>query len=156
MTTLVLELAPRPLLQHKLRLLIQALQPSRTADKAFSLVSTSYSVFQLDTNISLVFKKKQRHQLHKSIKIPPFCRTRQRDEIMLPHEGTFLSEYEVLSLKLLLSNMKETTFQTLNRMIYKLANIGTVNATAWHFGHESLDKTNLFTVMFKKSICKAF
>ncbi len=57
MTTLVLELAPHPLLQHKLRLLIHALQRTTHPDKAVSLVSTGYSVFQLDTNISLVFKK---------------------------------------------------------------------------------------------------
>jgi hypothetical protein len=59
------------LLQHKLKLLIHALWRGPTADKVVSLVITSYALFELDKNISIVYKKQQWHILHKSIQTPP-------------------------------------------------------------------------------------
>jgi hypothetical protein len=54
---LLAELAPLPLLQHKLRLLIHALRRGPTAEKSSDLATTCFALFQLDKNISIVYKK---------------------------------------------------------------------------------------------------
>ncbi len=61
------DLAPFPMLQHKLRVLIQALQRPPTEDKFVGLATKCYALFQLDKKISFVYKKHQRNRLHKSI-----------------------------------------------------------------------------------------
>jgi hypothetical protein len=43
----------------------------------------------------------------------------KRDEIMLPQRDTFFNACKVLSLNLLPSTIKETTFQILNKTIWK-------------------------------------
>jgi hypothetical protein len=55
------------MLQHKLRVLIQALQRPPTEDKFVGLATKCYALFQLDKKISFVYKKHQRNRLHKSI-----------------------------------------------------------------------------------------
>ncbi len=52
-----------------------------------------YALFQLDKNISIVYRKQQRDRLHNSIQIPPSYDTRQRDCITLPRRETFLKSY---------------------------------------------------------------
>jgi hypothetical protein len=53
---LLADLAPFLLLQHKVRLLIQALRRGPTAEKVVVLATTGYALFQLDKNISIVLK----------------------------------------------------------------------------------------------------
>jgi hypothetical protein len=50
--------------------------------------------------------------------MPPSYSTRQRDGLALPRRDTFLNAYKVLSLSLLPSKTKETTFQVLNRTVW--------------------------------------
>jgi hypothetical protein len=50
--------------------------------------------------------------------MPPSYLTRQRDGLMLPRRDTFLNAYKILSMSLLPSKTKETTFQVLNRTIW--------------------------------------
>ncbi len=77
-----------------------------------------YSLFQLDKNISIVYKEQQRQWLHKSIQTPLSYGTCQRDGIMLPQRDTFLNAYKVLSFNMLLYKTKETKFQILNSTIW--------------------------------------
>jgi hypothetical protein len=64
------ELVPYPRLQHKLRLLINTLCRSPTADKLVSPATTAYALFQLNKNMSIVYKKQQRLKLHQEILTP--------------------------------------------------------------------------------------
>ncbi len=50
--------------------------------------------------------------------MPPSYLTCLRDGLMLPRRDTFLNAYKILSLSLLPSKTKETTFQILNRTIW--------------------------------------
>jgi hypothetical protein len=50
------DLAPFSLLQHNLRLLIQALPRNITVDKTVGLATMGYAIFQLYKNISIVNK----------------------------------------------------------------------------------------------------
>jgi hypothetical protein len=50
-----------------------------------SLVTTRYSLFWLDKNISLIYKNQQRPRLYKTIQTPPT----QQDGIMLPERTHF-------------------------------------------------------------------
>jgi hypothetical protein len=72
------------IIQHKLRLLICALQRNPTVDKIISPATTGYALFQLDKNISIVYRKQQRDRLHNSVQTIPFYGTRQRDGITVP------------------------------------------------------------------------
>ncbi len=49
------------------QLLTWAYRHCPTADKAANLVMMGYSLFQLDKNISWIYKKQQRHRLHKTL-----------------------------------------------------------------------------------------
>jgi hypothetical protein len=86
---LMQNLAPYPLLQLKLGLLNWTLGCVPTADKVVCLVTIGYSLFQLDQHISLVYKRKQRQRLHRTIQtLPSTC---QRDGIMFPHKEAYFA-----------------------------------------------------------------
>jgi hypothetical protein len=112
---LIADLTPYPHLQHKLCLLINSLRCAPVVDKfATSTTTTASSLFCLDKNLSQVYKKQQRHKLHKTIQVPPSYSTR-RDGITLPQRVTFLNAYKVLHMSLLPFKTKETV---LNRTIW--------------------------------------
>jgi hypothetical protein len=50
--------------------------------------------------------------------MPPSYAKRQREGLALPRRDTFLNAFKVLSLSLLPSKTKETTFQVLNRTVW--------------------------------------
>jgi hypothetical protein len=88
-------------------------------DKTVGLATMGYALSKLDKNITIICRKLQNDKLHKSIlQAPPSYGTCQRDGIVLPRKETFLSAYKVLSLSMLPSEMKETTFKVLNRTIW--------------------------------------
>jgi hypothetical protein len=105
------------MLQHKLRVL-QAPRKCPIEKMVVSLATTGYSLFQLDKNTSIIYKKQQKLQLHKIVKTPPSYRKRHGDGITLPQKDTFLNAYKVLFLNLLPFKIKETTFQVLTRTIW--------------------------------------
>jgi hypothetical protein len=113
---LMQELCPFPQLQLKLWLM--KLRWGPTADKVISLATTFYSLFQLDKNRSIVYKNQQRQQPHKSIQTPLSYGTQQQDGVMPPQRVNFLNAYKVLSLSMLPTKTKETTFHILNRPIW--------------------------------------
>ncbi len=63
-------------------------------------------------------QKQQWLHLHKTIQTPPSYETWQWDGTLLPQRETFLNAYKVLSLGLLPSKTKETTFQALFSRIW--------------------------------------
>jgi hypothetical protein len=112
------DLAAYPHLQHKLRLFVRVFWRGPIADKLNCQVTAASSLFLVEKNLSQIFRKQLRHQLHKKIDMPPSYATRWRDGLALPRRDTFLNAYEVLSLSLLPSKTKETTFQVLNRTVW--------------------------------------
>jgi hypothetical protein len=112
------DLAVYPHLQHKLHLFARAFRRGPIADKLNCQVTAASSRFLVEKNLSQIFRKQLRHQLHKKIDIPPSYSTRQRDGLALHRRDTFLNAYKVLSLSLLPSKTKETTFQVLNRTVW--------------------------------------
>jgi hypothetical protein len=107
-----------PHLQHKLRLFVRNFRRAPIADKMSCPATAGSSFFIVDKNLSQIFRRQLRHQLHKKMDMPPSYLTRQRDGVMLPRRDTFLNAYKVLSMPLLPSKTKETTFQILNRTIW--------------------------------------
>ncbi len=112
------ELAIFPHLQHKLRLFVRVFRRGPIVDKLVCPVTAASSLFLVEKNLSQIFRQQLRHQLHKKIDMPLSYLTRQRDGLMLPRRDTFLNAYKVLSMSLLPSKTKETTFQILNRTIW--------------------------------------
>ncbi len=112
------ELAIFPHLQHKLRLFVRVFHRGPIVDKLVCPVTAASSLFPVEKNLSQIFRRQLRHQLHKKIDMPTSYLTRQRDGLMLPRRDTFLNAYKVLSMSLLPSKTKETTFQILNRTIW--------------------------------------
>jgi hypothetical protein len=107
-----------PHLQHKLRLFVRNFRRAPIADKMVCPATAGSSFFLVEKNLSQIFRRQLRHQLHKKMDMPPSYLTRQRDGVMLPRRDTFLNAYKVLSMSLLPSKTKETTFQILNRTIW--------------------------------------
>jgi hypothetical protein len=112
------DLAVYPHLRHKLRLFVRVFRWGPTTDKLNCQVTAASSLFLVGKNLSQIFKKQQRHQLHKKIDMPPSYAARQRDGLALPRRDTFLNAYKVLSLSLLPSKTKETVFQVHNRTVW--------------------------------------
>jgi hypothetical protein len=112
------DLAVYPHLQHKLRLFVRDFRRGPIADILNCQVTAASSLFLVEKNLSKIFRKQLRHQLHKKIDMPPSYSTRQRDGLVLPQKDTFLNAYKVLSLSLLPSKTKETTFQALSRTVW--------------------------------------
>jgi hypothetical protein len=112
------DLAVYPHLQHKLPLFVRVFRRGPIADKLTCQVTAASSLFLVEKNLSQILRKQLPHQLHKKIDMPPSYSTRQRDGLSLPRRDTFLNAYKVLSLSLLPSKTKETTFQVLNRTIW--------------------------------------
>jgi hypothetical protein len=112
------ELAIFPHLQHKLHFFARNFRRGPIVDKMVCPVTAGSSLFLVEKNLSQIFRRQLRHQLHKKIDMPPSYLTRQRDSMMLPRRDTFLNAYKVLSMPLLPSKTKETTFQILNRTIW--------------------------------------
>jgi hypothetical protein len=112
------DLTAFPHLQHKLRLFVRNFRRAPIADKMSCPITAGSSFFLVDKNLSQIFRRQLRHQLHKKMDMPPSYLTRQRDGVMLPRRDTFLNAYKVLSMSLLPSKTKETTFQILNRTVW--------------------------------------
>ncbi len=85
------------------------------ADKIVSLITTGYSLFQLEKNISLFYKRQQRQQLHKTIQTPYSYGTRQRDGIMISERDTFLNAYKSSSLTFCHPKQRKLHFKTLGK-----------------------------------------
>jgi hypothetical protein len=107
-----------PHLQHQLRLSVRVFRRGPIADKLICQVTTASSLFLVEKNLSQIFRKQLRHQLHKKIDMPPSYATRQRDRLALPQRDTFLNAYKVLSLSMLPSKTRKTTFQVLNHTVW--------------------------------------
>jgi hypothetical protein len=64
------ELAIFPHLQHKLRLFVRVFRRGPIADKLVCPVTAASSLFLVEKNLSQIFRRQLRHQLHKKIDMP--------------------------------------------------------------------------------------
>jgi hypothetical protein len=74
-------------------------------------VTTLALLFKKDLNISQRYKKLLRHNLHLAMGTPPAFSTRERDEVYVPEQQTFVDAFKVLSLPYMSSKTKEMLFK---------------------------------------------
>jgi hypothetical protein len=109
-------LALYPMLQHKLKVLMQALlkQPFHACPRSNMAILTS-----LDINLSRRYRIKNREILDIVIGVAPSYQTRIRDGLAVrPSQRNFTNAYNILRLPTITSKIRETAFQILNRTIW--------------------------------------
>ncbi len=109
-------LAPYPMLQHKLKALVQALLKQPFHNKYSCPRSNLAILTNLDINLSRRYRIKNRELLDTAIGVAPSYHTRIRDGLAVrPSQRDFTNAYNILRLPTITSKTCETAFQILNR-----------------------------------------
>jgi hypothetical protein len=112
-------LAPYPMLQHKLKSLVQALLKQPFHNKYSCPRSILAILANLDINLSQRYRIKNRELLDTAIGVAPSYHTRIRDGLAVrPSQRDFTNAYNILRLPTITSKTRETAFQILNRTIW--------------------------------------
>jgi hypothetical protein len=116
---LLAELAPFPMLQHKLRLLVQSLIKLPFHNKFSCPRSNLALLANTDCNLSRRYRIKNRELLDTAIGVAPAYQTRIRDGLAVrTSQRDFTNAYNILRLPTITSKTRETAFQILNRTIW--------------------------------------
>ncbi len=112
-------LAPYPMLQHKLNVLVHSLLKQPFHNKFACPRSNLAILAKLDVNLSRRYRIKNREILDNEIGVAPSYRTRIRDGLAVrPSQRDFTNAYTILRLPMITSKTRETAFQILNRTIW--------------------------------------
>jgi hypothetical protein len=112
-------LAPFPMLQHKLRLLVQSLIRLPFHNKFSCPRSNLALLLNTDCNLSRRSRIKNREILDTAIGVAPAYQTRIRDGLTVrTSQRDFTNAYNILRLPTITSKTRETAFQILNRTIW--------------------------------------
>jgi hypothetical protein len=112
-------LALYPMLQHKLKALMQSLLKQLFHNKYSCPRSNMAILTSLDINLSRRYRIKNREILDTVIGVAQSYHTRIRDDLAVrPSQQDFTNAYNVLRLPTITSKTRETAFQILNRTIW--------------------------------------
>ncbi len=112
-------LAPYPMLQHKLKALVQSLLKQPFHNKYSCPRSNLAILTNLDINLSQRYRTKNRELLDTAIGVAPSYHTRIRGGLAVrPSQRDFTNAYNILRLPTITSKTRETAFQILNHTIW--------------------------------------